>query len=75
MKPIAILALIALFSSLFLVDTADARRYRRSYRSTQTRPVTGYGANIHRNAILKRELRRAKQGKPVRNRGNIRWYR
>lgn len=78
---IAIVMAVLLTTSL--VDTAEARRYRRSYRNqarhstsrSLPRPVTGYGANLHRNFVLKQELRRARSGKPVRNRANIRWYR
>ena len=73
--------LIVASGSLLLADSAEARRYRSSYsRYSRTsfggaRPATGYGSNIHRNFILKQEARRASQGYPVRNRGNILWYR
>ena len=79
MKSTGAFALFVVLASLCFVDTVEARRYRRVYYRTPSfggaRPVTGYGANIHRNFILKQEARRARQGKRVRNRGNIRWYR
>ncbi len=69
---------VALFVCLvFSPEDAEARRYR-SYRGGKfgsARPATGYGSNIHRNFVLKQEARRASQGKRVRNRGNILWYR
>lgn len=76
--------LLLTLSGIVLVDTAEARWFRRSHatharhhhhRSQLPRPVTGYGANLHRNFILKQELRRARAGHPVRSRGNILWYR
>lgn len=70
-----IATLLLVLSGVILVDTAEARR-NRSYRSRgAARPVTGYGANLHRTFVLKQELRRQRSGKPVRNRGNILWYR
>ena len=79
MKFTGAIALVVVFASLCFVDTVEARRYRRVYYRTTSfgnaRPATGYGANIHRNFILKQEARRASQGKRVRNRGNILWYR
>ena len=46
-----------------------------SYRS-YPRPVTGYGANIHRNFTIKQELLRAQRtGRRVRNKGNVLWSR
>ena len=72
-------ALAVVFASLCFVDSVEARRFRRAYYRTPSfggaRPATGYGSNIHRNFILKQEARRAMQGKRVRNRGNILWYR
>ena len=50
-------------------------RHTTNYRSTP-RPVTGYGANLHRNFTIKQErLRSQRTGQPVRNRGNLLWYR
>ena len=79
MRPFIAFAVL-LVAGLCCVEQAEARRYRTSYyRSSPSfrsaRPVTGYGANIHRNFILKQEARRALQGQRVRNRGNILWYR
>ena len=46
-----------------------------SYRPT-ARPLTGYGANLHRNFTIKQELQRSQRtGRPVRYRGNVRWVR
>lgn len=69
-----------LFCSLMIVDDAFAARRRAAshYRggtAHAARPVTGYGANLHRRFVLKQELKRAQNGLPVRNRGNILWYR
>lgn len=73
------IALVVVLTSLCFVDSVEARRYRRVYYRTPSfggaRPATGYGANIHRNFILKQEARRAMKGNRVRNRGNILWYR
>ena len=74
----AIICAAVLCTCLLLVpEEAEARRYRnyRVGKYGNARPATGYGANIHRNFILKQEARRASQGKRVRNRGNIIWYR
>jgi hypothetical protein len=44
----------------------------RSYSSA--RPVSGYGANLHRNFVIRQELQRsARTGQPPRRRGNIYW--
>ena len=71
--------LLFALGSFFLVESAEARPYRSWRRSNYSfggaRPATGYGSNIHRNFILKQEARRASQGKRVRNRGNILWFR
>ena len=74
--------LITLLSSstlLSLADLADGRSYRRhrrpAYAYSGARPVTGYGANLHRRFVLKQELKRAASGKSVRYRGNILWSR
>lgn len=79
MRFLGTIALVLVLTSVCFVDTVDARRYRRTFRRSSSfngaRPVTGYGSNIHRNFILKREARRATQGNRVRNRGNILWYR
>lgn len=46
-----------------------------SYRSTP-RPYGGYGANLHRNFTIRQELLRSQRtGQPVRNRGNLLWFR
>ena len=75
---------IAMVITFSFLSEADAARYRfRSARSSYSttarfggaRPVTGYGSNIHRNAILRQEAKRASRGYPVRRRGNIIWYR
>lgn len=74
----AVFMLVALCSVFWIGDAAQAQSYRRSYGQNKfggARPVTGFGSNLHRRYILERESRRASQGKPVRNRGNIRWYR
>lgn len=75
-----IATLVLVLTGILLVDTANARKIWRFHQSHSSqsgsrlpRPVTGYGANLHRNAVLKQELRRAQAGKPVRSRGNIRW--
>lgn len=79
MKQKIALGLVFVFGSFFLAESAEARPYRTWRRSNYSfggaRPATGYGSNIHRNFILKQEARRASQGKRVRNRGNILWYR
>ena len=80
MKFIGIVALAFALSSLCFVDSVEARVhhktvYLRHSRFVGARPATGYGANIHRTFILKQEARRALNGKRVRNRGNILWYR
>jgi hypothetical protein len=69
--------LAILVSLLILVNesTAAGARYGSHHRHGTARPVTGYGANLHRRFVLKQELNRAKLGQPVRNRGNILWYR
>lgn len=73
------LAVLAIALCIISTESAKARRYQRVVIRTSSfgraRPVTGYGANIHRNFILKQEARRVQQGKRVRNRGNIAWYR
>jgi hypothetical protein len=72
-----LLTLVLLGGVLLVVDYAEAWGKRRHtvHRSSGARPVTGYGSNLHRRFVLKRELKRARQGKPVRSRGNIRWNR
>lgn len=79
MKFTGAIALVVVLASSSFVDSVEARRYRKSYYRSSSfgdaRPVTGYGSNIHRNFILKQESRRAAQGKRVRNRGNVLWYR
>ena len=72
------IALVVALAILCFVDNVEARHYRRAYRASSfggARPATGYGANIHRNFILKQEARRVSQGRRVRNRGNVLWYR
>jgi len=50
-----------------------------SYRPSTTRipqPVTGYGSNLHRNYVIRREQQKAAiTGIQPRNRGNILWAR
>ena len=49
------------------------------YRPSTNRvpqPVTGYGSNLHRNYVIRREQQRALiTGIPPKNRGNILWAR
>ena len=80
MKLKTVVLLIAVLTCFCIVDSSEARTYRTTWRRGYStfggaRPATGYGSNIHRNFILKQEARRASQGKRVRNRGNILWYR
>ena len=45
-------------------------------RPATPRPVTGYGANFHRNFVIRQEqLRTQRTGLPPRSRGNILWAR
>ncbi|MEM9587846.1 MAG: hypothetical protein AAGA03_11255 [Planctomycetota bacterium] len=77
-KRIVLTALAVCFSLGMALPTDAAwyrKTYKRSYTRSTPRPATGYGANLHRTFVLKQELRRAKQGKTVRNRGNILWRR
>ncbi len=71
--------LFGLICLLVVADGAHSARYRGGYASPSryggARPVSGYGSNLHRRFVLKQESRRAQQGLPVRNRGNVRWYR
>ena len=73
------LFLVAILAILCFADAVAARGFRRAYFRSPSirtaRPATGYGANLHRNFILKQEAKRALHGKRVRNRGNILWYR
>ena len=48
---------------------------RTTTRAT-ARPVTGYGANFHRNFVIRQEQQKAlRTGVPPRSRGNILWAR
>ena len=76
-----ILLCMAAFAVLILGHESQAGLFRRS-PSTQTRPHTGYahpaggyGSNLHRNFVLRREMQRQRQGLPVRQHGNIMWLR
>ena len=45
-------------------------------RPAKARPVTGYGANFHRNFVIRQEqLRTQRTGLPPQSRGNILWAR
>lgn len=55
-----------------------APSYQRSTSSSYQRlprPATGYGSNLHRNFVIRKEQNRAKSGKSVRNAGNVLWRR
>jgi len=78
-----VLALLVLGSFVCVAENAEAGWFRRTRvmktqprgKVSSARPVTGYGANLHRRFVLKQELQRAERGQRVRYRGNIRWYR
>ena len=74
-RPFIAVLIVAFSLVLSLGSVAEARRTRRSTSSSQPRPATGFGANLHRRYIIQRELDRARSGKSVRNRGNIMWRR
>ena len=75
MKKSKIILLFCLLTGWFVVESAtvDAGWRRQSSRNRGFRPVSGVGSNLHRRFVLKREMKRASQGKAVRFRGNIRW--
>ena len=73
---LSLAALFCFVGCAFAASTADAAKYRTVRTSKSLpRPVTGYGANFHRNFVIRQELQRAKRGLPVRNTGNILWAR
>ena len=56
--------------------TAPAPAPVPSYRPATPRPVSGHGANFHRNFVIRQEQQRyARTGLPPRTRGNIYWGR
>ena len=70
--------LVFVFAFAMLMSCAgdvEAGWKRGGYRSRGPRPATGIGSNLHRRFVLKQELKRVQQGKSVRSRGNILWYR
>lgn len=44
---------------------------RTQYRSVE--PVTGYGANFHRNFTVRQQQLRIESGKPFQKRNNVLW--
>jgi hypothetical protein len=65
------------YNSMHYSYAPVTRSYNYSRSSARTPvPVTGYGANIHRNYMIRRAQKKAAAtGIPPRNTGNILWAR
>lgn len=75
----AVCVLSATIATVIPSNVSEAGLFLRTSRvspmNSQYWPVGGYGANLHRNFVLKRDLRRLHQGMPVTNRPHLQWRR